>query len=250
MGENFSETQIVQEGQYSFPHHYVPQYKGGFSTSVYSGFGINYVSTIEFLFTRLDDIEFISLADIGAGDGRLVKELSEQYPDKKVSGIDYSQRAIYLAKGLNPSLNFIKADIIQDDLNKKFDVLTLIEVFEHIPPEICDDFVYALHNLLNDKGILLITVPHKNKLVSKKHYQHFSSGSLKEYFVKQFYVEEEIFFEKKNWRLFFIRKFLKNKLFLLNNRSMLNCLYKSYKKHCFYTVEEKCGRIFLKLRKK
>jgi len=250
MEERFSETQTVQEEQYRFPHHYVPQFKGGFSTSVYSGFGINYVSTIEFLLSKLDKIEFNSLADIGAGDGRLVKELAEQYPTKKVTGIDYSQRAINMAKGLNPTLDFIKADIINDNILKKFDILTLIEVFEHIPIEICDDFVNALHELLNGNGLLLLTVPHVNKPVSKKHYQHFSSTSLKEYFEKKFFVEEEIFFEVKNWRLFFIRKLLKNKLFLLNNQWMLNCLYKSYKKHCFYTVEKDCGRIFLKLRKK
>ncbi len=250
MSEKLSLNQREQENQYSFPNHYVSKYKGGFSTAVFSGFGINYESTIEFLFTKLNDIEFKSVADIGTGDGRLVKEFSEKYTDKKVLGIDYSQRAINLAKGLNPSLNFIKADIINDDIKEKFDILTLIEVFEHIPPAICDDFVSALSNLLNDNGILLLTVPHQNKPVSKKHYQHFSSDNLKKYFLEKFNVEEEIFFEKKNWRLFFIKRLLKNKLFLLNNRMMLNGLYKSYKKHCFHAIEENCGRIFLKLRKK
>lgn len=229
-----STIQKVQEYQYSFHHHYVPQYKKGFSTAVFSGFGINHVSTLEFLFDKLDEIPFLSLCDVGSGDGRLVKEISERYPDKRVCGIDYSERAINLAKGFNPSLLFIKADIINDNIKDKFDILTLIEVFEHIPLDQAEQFVIALKDLLNDNGKLLLTVPHSNKRVSKKHYQHFTSQSLKAYFEPHFSVEDEIHFEKpKHWGLFFIRRLLKNKLFILNSKRLLNWIYRVYKKKCF-----------------
>lgn len=247
---NFSDIQKVQEDQYSFPHHYVPRYKDGFSTAVYSGFGINYVSTLEFLFSKLEDLHFGSLCDVGTGDGRLVREFSDHFPDKDVSGIDYSERAINLARGLNPGFDFIQADIVNDNLPVKYDVLTLIEVFEHIPPGDTYGFVKALHGLLNENGTLILTVPHKNKPLTSKHYQHFSSGGLKSHFEPLFEVEEEVFFEKlRHWRLFIIRRLLKNKLFILNNRRLLNRIYRTYKQNCFHADESNCGRIYLKLRK-
>jgi len=248
---NFSEIQKSQEDQYSFPHHYVPRYRNGFSTVVYSGFGINYVSTIEFLLNKLNELEFSSLCDIGTGDGRLVKEISETFPGKVIFGLDYSEKAINIAKGLNPFLNFIQANIINDNIEKKFDVLTLIEVFEHIPLNETKQFVSSLHKLLNKNGILLVTVPHINKALSKKHYQHFSVNSLSDNFKEYFSIEEIVTFEKiKNWRIFFFRRLLKNKLFILNNKSILNCIYRSYKRKCFFTDEKSCSRIFLKLKKK
>lgn len=245
-----SSNQKVQEDQYSFPYHYIPQYKNGFSSIVYSGFGINYVSTIEFLFDKLYELEFSSICDVGSGDGRLVKEISERFPEKKVYGIDYSKRAINLAKGINPSLKFIRTDIVDTSIKEKFDVLTIIEVLEHIPIQRVDKFIQALHGMLKENGVLILTVPHANQSLSDKHYQHFTSQGLKSHFSKLFTVEEEIFFEKsKNWRVYLIKRLMKNKLFILNNKKTLNWIYKVYKKRCFYSNEKMCRRIYLKLRK-
>lgn len=249
--KKISDTQKVQEEEYNFPHHFVPQYKKDFSTAVYYGFGINYVSTIEFLVDKLNEIKFLSICDIGTGDGRFAKELTECFPDRKVYGLDYSERAINLARGLNPPLKFIRADILNDAIKEKFDVLSLIEVFEHIPIEEAEGFVLALHGLLSKNGILLVTVPHINQPLTSKHYQHFTSLSLKTCFKSYFSVEEEVFFEKPgHWRVYIIRRLMKNKLFILNNKRILNWIYKTYKKRCFYSEEKDCGRIYLKLRKK
>lgn len=246
-----SDIQKVQEEEYGFPNHYVPQFKGTFSTAVFYGFGLNYVSTIEFLIGQLKDMEFRSICDVGSGDGRFVKELAQHFPDRKVSGIDYSERAINLARGLNPSLDFIRTDIVNDTVKQKYDVLSLIEVFEHIPLDETERFVKALYGLLNKNGILLLTVPHSNQTVTSKHYQHFTSHSLRSCFEPYFSVEDEVFFEKPgNWRIYLIKRLMKNKLFILNNRAILNWIYKIYKNKCFYSEEKDCGRIYLKLRKK
>ena len=250
MKQNLSREAQLQDDQYAIPYHYIPQYEKGFSASLYYRFGINYVSTLEFLKEKLEELVFDSVCDVGAGDGRLVRELSSWFPGKKLCGLDYSERAVNLARGLNPGLEFIKTDIITDPPSEKYDVLTLIEVFEHIPTESCRVFVTALHGMLHEGGTLLITVPHINIHISPKHYQHFSSASLLDYFRDLFHVEEVVFFEKhRSWRVYWIRRLLKNKLFLLNNKALLNYLYRVYKKHCFHTEEAQCKRIFLKLRK-
>ena len=251
MNQELSENQQIQDEEYAFPYHYIPRYRGTFSPSMYHPFGINYVSTLEFLKEKLEELTFGSICDVGAGDGRLVRELSHWFPRKIVSGVDYSSRATLLARGLNPGLDFVLRDIVSDPPYDKYDVLTLIEVFEHIPPELCKGFVYALHGMLKEGGTLLLTVPHANKKVSPKHYQHFDSSSLRHYFNEFFEVQEEVFFERhRHWRLFWIRRLLKNKLFLLNHRGMLNWLYSAYKKHLFITDEEHCSRIYLRLQKR
>ena len=63
-----SREQSVQEEQYNYPYHYIPQYRDGFTTALFYGYGINYASTLEFLISKLEHIEFKSLCDIGAGD--------------------------------------------------------------------------------------------------------------------------------------------------------------------------------------
>ncbi len=46
-------------------------------------------------------------------------------------GIDISARAVALARGLNPELEFAVRDILEDPEPGAFDVVTLLEVIEH-----------------------------------------------------------------------------------------------------------------------
>ena len=190
------DIQKEQDSEYELPYHYIPQYRNGFSQSLSWSWGKNYISAIEFVLKKIkenaDNIN--SIADIGCGDGRLTKELATEFPNKEIIGVDYSQKAINLAKALNPNVNFIRKDIINDKLWNHFDAITLIEVFEHIPKELCKNFVKSLHNLLTEKGKIFLTVPHENKKLSYKHYQHFNQASLINYFKDLFNIDEIIFF--------------------------------------------------------
>jgi len=246
-----SSRQRTQEQQYDFPHHYIPEYKNGFRTSIFSSFAINYASMLEFILKRLSTFQFNSICDVGTGDGRLVRELAIQFPNAEVIGIDYSDKAITLAKIFNPELNFICADIISDPIGKTFEVITLIEVFEHLPLEVCSSFSKALAELLVKDGQLLITVPHNNIPVGvdKKHYQHFTPESLYLYFKPYFKIKEVLLVEQKNIINKLIRRCLKNKLFILNNKYLLNMLYKIYVHYCFLATEKRAMRIFLHLEK-
>ncbi|MDC0376153.1 class I SAM-dependent methyltransferase [Pelagibacteraceae bacterium] len=49
---------------------------------------------------KKDDQSIKSIVDVGCGDGRITKELSETFNTKKILGIDYSSKAINLAKAL------------------------------------------------------------------------------------------------------------------------------------------------------
>ena len=78
--------------------------------------------------------------------------MAEIFVKKKILGIDYSSKAINLAKALNPNLSFLNIDVIYKKIEERFDAITLIEVFEHIPFDLCKEFVKALPDLLNDNG--------------------------------------------------------------------------------------------------
>ena len=242
--------QKKQDDEYDFPYHYVSKYRNGFKQHFNDSWGINYVSTIEFLIQKISsEICFESIIDVGCGDGRLVKELREDFPAKRIQGIDFSQRAINLAKALNSAGEFYCKDITEKP-DKRFDICTLIEVFEHIPPNSSNQFVEGIANHLNKSGILYVTVPHSNKPVEYKHYRHFTIKSLISCFSDHFSPVEIIPFESNGIQKRILDTLLTNKLFILNVQRLRNIIYEYYKKNLFIVSDEKqCNRIFIKFKK-
>lgn len=242
------QRQQIQDEDYSFPYHYVPQFKPGYSQTYSWPWGLYYVSAMEFVLEKVRSLSPSSIADVGTGDGRLVRELADILPDSRVTGIDYSERAIQLARALNPRLDFRCADIIGEKIGETFEVVTLIEVFEHIPPELAADFAAALRPLLRDDGHLIVTVPHQNVPVSRKHFQHFSAASLRAYFEPYFVLEEVNFLDRRNRAVGWIKKLLENNYFILVHWGIRNRLYKAYKRFFLTSDEAHCGRIYMRFR--
>lgn len=246
-----SEKQKIQEQSYTFPYHYIPRLEEGiFYQVIRYSMGMRYVCTLEFLLDKLQGISFHTLCDFGCGDGRLVREIAELYNDKEIEGIDYSERAISLARALNPCISFHNIDVFKENLGKTFNVVTLIEVFEHIPPIMCNDFILGLNSVLKKGGDLLVTVPHQNFPVTPKHYQHFNSIKILKYFDQYYDLKEIAFIENRNIKEMILNKILVNKFLILNHKGLTNLIYSYYKKNQFLTTEDKCGRIFLHLKKK
>lgn len=249
--KNFEDTEASQESQYSLPYHYIPTYdKGHFSQHLYWSWGFRYLGGIHLVLDTLHKKKFQSLVDIGCGDGRFLRDIKREFPGKRILGVDYSADAINLPKALNPDIDYICLDIGKKNLgNKKFDVATLIEVLEHIPLGRIDSFLNGISNLLSANGLLILTVPHRNKNVLAKHYQHFDSKSLTHVIKPYFNIEELIFFDKSSILNTIISNILGNNLFILNNQRILDSIYRFYRRHLFYCSEEKCGRIFMTCKK-
>lgn len=240
-----------QESEYCFPYHYASKMpSAGFTQHFVDSWGINYISTIDLLLRHIEKHQPKSLVDIGCGDGRLTREIHIHLPSVKLKGIDYSLRAITLARAMNqdfPSIQYDRIDISTNDLPEKYDAAVLMEVFEHIPLDEADAFLRGTHRALKEGGTLFLTVPHINKPVEYKHFQHFSIESISNYLSPYFHISEIFPFEKKGFSRRMLNRFLCNNLFVLNNRKLLKYLYSINKKYLFNCKNEnECQRIFIK----
>jgi cyclopropane fatty-acyl-phospholipid synthase-like methyltransferase len=236
--------QSIQEEEYGFPYHYLPVFEGN-DVKLYPhwSWGFRYLAGIELLLEKLRKMQFDSLIDVGCGDGRLLREITRQYPDKKLRGVDYSQQAIALAKAFNPGLDYRAVDIIKDDIGEPFDVITLIEVLEHIPLESADEFVAALVRLMRKDSVLLMTVPHKNQPLIPKHYRHFDSNSLLKILSAYFECREMFFFDRNSRIISAWQRLMCNKYFIIRNQRVTNAFYRYYRNNHLSCTEQECLRM-------
>ncbi len=247
--------QEIQEEEYFFPYHYVTTFgEAGFKQHFIDTWGINYVSTVEYIIEKLKEHRPTSILDLGCGDGRLTRELSKHINCRKIVGIDYSQRAISLAKAINPDMSnthFQCIDITKNIPNEKFDIIVLMEVIEHIPLDQIQIFLENVAKTLSRNGKVIVTVPHSNKPVEQKHFQHFSIKSLSDTVGNHFKIEKTVPFERKSLTGSIINHVLCNRIFILNNKPILNFIYKIYKRHIFpCKSEENCQRIYIEMNPK
>jgi len=245
--EPIDEEQKHQEQQYEYPYHYIPQRNdGSFSQTQQWSWGFRYLGGIEVVLDTLADRSFDSVIDIGCGDGRFLRELRGEYPDLDTLGVDYSQRSVNLANAMNPTIDYECRDITDHQPDTTYNVGTLIEVLEHIPLDEVDEFLSATAERLTTDGTLVLTVPHENKSVNKKHYQHFSSSSLEDILVPHFdCVTVRPFDNISSLVLKVFERLTGNQgeHFLITNDTIMTAFWNIYRDRYLYTTEKRCGRL-------
>lgn len=239
--------QLSQENQYKLPYHYIPAVdEKGFSQASTWSWGMHYLGGIEAVLAQVRKHDFNSLVDIGCGDGRFLREAAVEFPAKTLCGVDYSDRAIQLAQAMNPGLDFRCINIIHDHLNARFDIATMIEVLEHIPPDEVSHFLKAVSFHLNQNGVLVLTVPHENKRLQEKHYQHFSVESLVHALNESFIVDKVVPFDRAPRFTSIVTRLLgyKGNNYVITNKEIMNWAYKRVLKGCLEPqTEKKCSRL-------
>ena len=195
---------------------------------------------------QLNKISFNSLLDIGCGEGRFLREVSQLYPEKRFVGLDYSTRAINLAKAFNPQLDYRCINILKEEFVERFDVVTAIEVLEHIPINELDFFIDRIITSLRPNSTFILTVPHKNVPLEDKHYQHFTSNSLKELLSDKFSQISFIPFDPNSR---FINNYFriiggKGNYLIITYKKLLTYCFKLYiNKYLYSNKESLCNRI-------
>lgn len=204
-------VQRIQSEQYRFPYHFLPVFEADeVRLTRHWIWAPSYLAALYLVAdwfaarsaTRPGPLRHV---DVGCGDGALLYHLSRRMGDVaeiEWTGIDYDERAIELARAMNGRRGtFIAEDIAQPrkELCEAFDSATLIEVAEHIPPDRLPAFVAAVRRLLRPGAELLVTVPHRNRRVEKKHYQHFDFAGLQASFEPHFECISIHGFGRQSW---------------------------------------------------
>jgi 2-polyprenyl-3-methyl-5-hydroxy-6-metoxy-1,4-benzoquinol methylase len=236
----------LQEEEYQFPYHYIPKLDE-FSSHLVWKWGYQYVATINFLLEKLIKTNFLDGLDIGCGDGRLVRELTLSFPDKKIKGIDISQSAINLARTLNPHIEFEVQDIIMEcKVKEKYDVIFLIEVVEHIEPNVLKEFISNSIDHLRVGGHIFLTTPSTNKKISKKHFQHFTMNGLVDLLGPKIDILENHYLHNIDKRFSWLLTILYNKYYILNYKPLLNWIFSYYCKNYFEDNSGNGHRLYIK----
>lgn len=255
--KNGTIEQVRQETEYDFPYHYLPALKGDKYTQIsYWSWGFRYLSVINFIVDLVTGFKPKRVIDVGCGDGRFLHELGKKIDRNFLLGIDYSKRAIELARIFNPNIKFERRDIVSQPIDDRADVVTIIEVLEHIPIEKIHEFVESLSSLVAEDGYLVLTVPHENRPVEKKHFQHFSVESIRALFASNFEEIKVIYFDRvKSWSLLYlvVNASLagRGRYFLVTNKRLLAFLYKIYCNNYLLCMREAdCSRFGVVFRRK
>ena len=115
-----------------------------------------YDRLIDLLATHGVDYDEKRVADAGCGSGGLLKAIQQRFRTQSLTGLEYSEKALDLARAKVPDAEFRYFDIYEGS-SLQFDVIFCIEVLEHLLHP-----ARALRNvvaMLADSGVALITVP-------------------------------------------------------------------------------------------
>lgn len=240
---NFSNRQLIQDEEYEFPYHYLPSVEHGrFRNGRLLDWGHEYLSYLTYVEDLLSGLEWESLLDVGCGDGRLVSLLTERFPERSVTGLDYSPRAIRLAQAMSPDCKFVVGDITAEPA-AKVDGATCIDVLEHIDPGFLPRFVSGIRNHVREGGFLVVTVPCTNRPLNKKHYQHFTADSLRALLEPSFEVTECRYLNGSSRSLTLLTKLLANRIYAVTSPKLLSAYYRHYHRRYLVSDARHGGRV-------
>ncbi|MFQ5525881.1 MAG: class I SAM-dependent methyltransferase [Thermoanaerobaculia bacterium] len=237
--------EAIQEAEYRFPYHHVPRLSGaGFTQSVSVRWGYLYWSYLSFVLSVIEKLEPASLLDVGCGDGRLVSEVRERIPAIGALGIDTSARAVALARAMNSGGEFRSGKLGEPGfVTETFDVITLVEVLEHVPPAGLPSLRQALARSLAAEGRLVATVPTENMGQHPKHYQHFSLDSLVAALAPDFELESATYLNRQSRLCKVFDRLLTNRYYAVRDPRLLAWLLRAYRRRYLHASADDAMRI-------
>lgn len=145
---------IMQDKEYEFPYHHLPYIaNGSFHDERHMGWGAHYLSYLMTCALKINQVLLESPSkrylDVGCGDGRIFDFID---PSIEKNGCDLSKRAVAFANAFNPDAN-IECKDVKDFPSSSFDMVSLIEVIEHIPDEALNDFIVSVFNKVKGGGV-------------------------------------------------------------------------------------------------
>lgn len=128
----------------------------------------------------------VNVLDYGCGFGHLTFYLMSIFD--YVTGVDASIEQIEIAKKNNLPVQHLAIENFElwvEENTQKFDIIFLMDVFEHVPVEYQIQFMRSLNKTLKSNGCIYIKVPNANSLLASRwryidwtHYNSFTECSL------------------------------------------------------------------------
>ncbi len=242
----------LQENQYHFPyHHLTHESKGAIFSFRHLFWGLEHYTYIKFVIDKICVESFTTLIDIGCGEGRILSEIESRLPDKKLSGVDISARAIYFAKGFTNHAEVSVHDItLAPHQTPTFDLAVSCEVIEHILPQAIPQYISHIAASLTPNGQLILTTPTTNVPTIKKHYQHFTLATLTSHLAPYFTIEEVCYLNKAGYLGLILERAIANRFFISNLHWYNYFITQLYTRYVLLATENTGSRIYIKARKK
>lgn len=221
----------LQNKLYQYPYHHIPHLdKDGYATIFRKlDWGVHYLCLLCEAKNTIEELNVESLLDVGCGDGAFINMLKKSID---MTGVDLSEQAIYFAQGFNSN----HAQIMQmdaGDLNKSFDIVTAIEVLEHIPDNAVEGFLDTLVERTKKGGYIYATVPSTNLPLNKKHYRHYNFSLLEQHMQpgKRGLTPVSVkYFYKDVWWLKYYKRLCDNRFFTGEFHPLRRLLWEQSKK--------------------
>lgn len=221
-----------QESLYTFPYHYLATIERNALPRITRGlsWGFEYLTYMDVI---KEEVRSVipgdgSMLDVGCGDGYLLNSIGAGL---KKHGIDLSARAIAFAKAFSTDTIFEVRDI--NSLKEEYDVVTCIEVLEHIPDDELNDFLAQIMGRIKSGGHLVVSVPTTVVKLNKKHYRHYDEALLTQQLEARHSLS--LVMEKRVYRisllLTIIIKLLNNRVWTINYAPILKIFWKWHSKH-------------------
>lgn len=137
-----------------------------------------------FLYSTVPAGQCQSLLDVGSGRGVFLFPLLRDFPDMEVTSLDILPHRVELLQCLHDggigNLHPLQKDICTWDApDKSFDVVTMLEVMEHIP-----DTLSVVRNAIRlARNYVIVSVPSKPD-DNPEHIHLFSNNDLKQLFIE------------------------------------------------------------------
>lgn len=230
----------IQEEEYNFPYHYIPSLENGIpEISRTLAWGWDFLTYMDYVMNSIQNLSPSSLLDIGCGDGYMINQLHAKNINCSLRGIDISDRAIAFANAFCPSKDqlFSVQDIFR--YTKKHDIVTAIEVIEHVPDAILPDFLQRIFDIANK--YVIISVPTTVLPKYAKHYRHYDEEMLKEQTIESFEgwtLLSHVRLYRDNSRLKLIRRLMCNKYFEIRHRKINQYLWNWHVKNTYFASAE------------
>jgi SAM-dependent methyltransferase len=102
-----------------------------------------------------------NVLEIGCGVGQTINRLSKKWPEAKFTGLDISGESIRIAQILfgGKNISFVEGILQPEIITEKYDLILMVDVYEHIEKQDRAEFHKNLKNILADKGRIIFNIP-------------------------------------------------------------------------------------------